>query len=83
MNERTDIRITIYPRNFVCGGYNNGKLQVYSNVEYVWIQLTYLSYHFGTNGAVSVCVCVCVSDIYLSTLNVAHYDNIHTCGTTE
>ena len=22
-NERTDIRITIYPRNFVCGGYND------------------------------------------------------------
>ena len=22
-NERTDIRITIYPHNFVCGGYNN------------------------------------------------------------
>ena len=21
-NERTDIRTTIYPRNFVCGGYN-------------------------------------------------------------
>ena len=25
-NERTDIRITIYPRNFVCGGYNNIRL---------------------------------------------------------
>ena len=25
---RTDIRITIYPRNFVCGGYNKIKIKV-------------------------------------------------------
>ena len=28
-NERTDIRITIYPPNFVCGGYNKTELKVY------------------------------------------------------
>ena len=45
-NERTDIRITIYPRNFVCGGYNNdcyyvpqtkfGNISVFFNTVVCW-----------------------------------------------
>ena len=49
---RTDIRITIYPRNFVCGGYKKYPYHFWTRFSCSWITLIYLpdTLWFETHG---------------------------------